>query len=156
MQRKSKYKQIKIQKVVNANVSIAGTLRGLGLSSRGGHKSLRDLIAKCDTSHFTGQGWLKGRTYFKKTNKELFVRNSGTSSYAIREALFKRKLKRKKCEKCGIVHWNGLPAPLELHHINGIKTDHRLKNLKILCPNCHAQTPTYKIKNTKKAGMAKR
>lgn len=31
----------------------------------------------------------------------------------------------------------------------------KLKNLRIVCPNCHTQTPTYKHKNTKHARMAK-
>lgn len=43
--------------------------------------------------------------------------------------------------------WNGMPIPLELDHINGINTDHRLENLQILCPNCHAQTSNYRGRN---------
>jgi 5-methylcytosine-specific restriction endonuclease McrA len=36
---------------------------------------------------------------------------------------------------------------LELDHINGRRDDNRLANLRILCPNCHAQTDTYRGKN---------
>lgn len=43
--------------------------------------------------------------------------------------------------------WNGKEAPLELDHINGVRLDNSLKNLRILCPNCHAQTDTYCGKN---------
>jgi 5-methylcytosine-specific restriction endonuclease McrA len=32
---------------------------------------------------------------------------------------------------------------LELDHINGVSDDHRLENLRLLCPNCHSQTDTY-------------
>ena len=39
---------------------------------------------------------------------------------------------------------------LQLDHINGINTDHRLENLRLLCPNCHSQTPTYCGVNVKK------
>jgi hypothetical protein len=43
--------------------------------------------------------------------------------------------------------WQGQPIALELEHINGDNTDHRIENLQILCPNCHAQTPTYRGRN---------
>lgn len=46
--------------------------------------------------------------------------------------------------------WNGELIPLELEHINGINNDNRLENLTLLCPNCHAQTPTYRGKNIKR------
>lgn len=29
---------------------------------------------------------------------------------------------------------------------NGIKSDNRIENLQILCPNCHSQTLNYKNK----------
>lgn len=36
-----------------------------------------------------------------------------------------------------------LPLPLQLDHVNGIFGDHRLENLRWLCPNCHSQTETF-------------
>lgn len=36
---------------------------------------------------------------------------------------------------------------LEVDHINGDGYDHSPINLRVLCPNCHALTPTYKARN---------
>lgn len=51
------------------------------------------------------------------------------------------------CWICKNYEWMGKPIPLELDHINGRSDDSSKKNLRILCPNCHAQTSTYKAKN---------
>ena len=53
-----------------------------------------------------------------------------------------------ECAFCGNKgEWLGKPVALELDHINGISNDHRLENLRFLCPNCHAITDTYCGKN---------
>lgn len=56
------------------------------------------------------------------------------------------------CSECGVGPvWNGTALTLQLDHINGVSTDHRLDNLRILCPNCHSQTETYCGRNIKSA-----
>jgi 5-methylcytosine-specific restriction endonuclease McrA len=70
-------------------------------------------------------------------------------SNKLRKRLLKEQVKEHKCEACGLAEWLGDPIPLEVDHINGNPTDHRLANLKILCPNCHAKTDTYRGKNTR-------
>ena len=51
------------------------------------------------------------------------------------------------CMVCSLATWNELPIALELDHVSGDSTDNSKGNLRVVCPNCHAQTPTYKNKN---------
>lgn len=65
----------------------------------------------------------------------------------LRIRLIKEGLKMHQCECCGIEDWMNKPISLELDHIDGNRTNHILENLRILCPNCHSQTSTYRAKN---------
>lgn len=54
------------------------------------------------------------------------------------------------CDECGNSgRHNGRELSLQLDHINGVCEDHRVENLRFLCPNCHSQTDTYAGKATK-------
>lgn len=49
-----------------------------------------------------------------------------------------------KCENCGIDSWLGKKLIIELDHVDGNNRNNSKENLKLLCPNCHSQTPTWK------------
>ena len=68
---------------------------------------------------------------------------SGKSRYNIKHRLIRAGLLQNRCDQCGISEWLGKPLVAHIDHINGIKDDHRLENLRMLCPNCHSQTATY-------------
>jgi hypothetical protein len=70
-------------------------------------------------------------------------------SNKLRQRLLKEGYKKYMCECCELTTWNNQPISLELDHIDGNRTNHFLSNLRLLCPNCHAQTDTYRGKNIK-------
>lgn len=117
------------------------------------HKRINEL--GLDTSHFTGSAWNVGNRYKKINNSlplnEILIENSPYKcTNSLKRRLFNDGIKERRCECCGITEWNGKPAPLQLHHIDGNNTNNSLENLQILCPNCHAQTDNYCSKNKKK------
>ena len=63
--------------------------------------------------------------------------------HELKKRLLRAGLLTNACAVCGINQWQGRPLVLELDHINGVSDDHRLENLRLLCPNCHSQTDTY-------------
>ena len=52
-----------------------------------------------------------------------------------------------ECAMCGQSRWLDGEIPLQLDHKNGKKEDNSLRNLRLLCPNCHALTPQYRLKD---------
>lgn len=147
--RKSKYTTEHLQIIKNCK-SVREALTMLNLSPDGGHKELRKSIKEiliCSGS-YKGQAYSKDTTFIRISNEDFFCYADRASS-KIKDALFARGLKEKKCEKCNNETWMGEPIPLEAHHKDGDKKNNYLYNLEILCPNCHALTDTYKIKNRK-------
>ncbi len=70
-------------------------------------------------------------------------------SYKLKQRLLNENIKINKCDECGIENWNGKTLNIELHHIDGNRSNHLLENLAMLCPNCHSQTDTFRAKNKK-------
>lgn len=60
-----------------------------------------------------------------------------------------------KCSLCGLSEWLNKKLGLRLDHINGVNNDHRLENLRWLCPNCDSQQDTFSGRNTKYQRMKK-
>ena len=52
-----------------------------------------------------------------------------------------------ECSICNIDKWQGKKISLELDHIDGSSANNALNNLRLLCPNCHSQTPTWRGRN---------
>jgi hypothetical protein len=69
---------------------------------------------------------------------------------SIKRRLLEAGILENRCDDCGIAEWRGRRLSIQLDHRNGVRDDHRLENLRMLCPNCHSQTETFAARNRKK------
>ena len=118
-----------------------------GWSAGENYKTVQGRIQQLglNIDHFTGRGWNTGLRYRsfdgKAALEEILVKNSPYAfTHGLRGRLLKEEWKEHQCEVCELSNWQNQPISLELHHCNGISNDHRIENLQLLCPNCHAQT----------------
>lgn len=104
------------------------------------------------TKKFCNNKCQQDYTYSQYINRWLLgletgMRGKSQMSLHVRRYLFEKN--NNSCEICG---WNKInettnKTPLEIHHIDGNHENNSVDNLQLLCPNCHALTPTYKALN---------
>ncbi len=89
--------------------------------------------------------------YTRIPNEKLFVKDAPYKNYSyLKERIINEKLLPYSCQVCGLPDsWQEKKLSLVLDHINGVKKDNRLSNLRFVCPNCDSQLPTFKSKNIK-------
>jgi hypothetical protein len=83
--------------------------------------------------------------------EEICTEDSRIQRNVIRARIVREELLPYECAICrmGPV-WQGVRLEMHLDHVNGKPRDHRLVNLRFLCPNCHSQTPTFGGRNAKR------
>ncbi len=119
------------------------------------YDTLKARIDKWGLSHLKNEN-RKGRPHLearKSVDNYLGENAQAITSHKLKLLLFRDNIKKEACECCKLDMWQGKRIPLELDHINGNHWDNRLENLRILCANCHGQTPTNSGKNIGKYKM---
>lgn len=111
----------------------------------------RAIRLKCYNPNPGGKGtkkdWVANRAI--DLNEILEGKHPQYQTFKLKNRLYSEGTKTNRCEICNIDSWNGKSIQCELDHINGNSSDHRLENLRIICPNCHSQTNTFRAKNIK-------
>jgi hypothetical protein len=142
-----KYDENEVLKVCQESDSMAKAASKLNI-----HMNTFRRIAKkigCYKPNQAGKG-------IKKTTKSIPLSDileglhPDYQTFKLKNRLFKESIKSNKCELCGIDKWMGESLKCELDHIDGDSRNHDILNLRILCPNCHSQTETFRAKNIKK------
>ncbi len=148
---KRSWTESQLKMAVEQLFSYRQVLAKLGLRESGGNyeqikKYIREYNFNID--HFKGRGWNLGLRGIGKPRipiEKILVKNSDFQIFKLKKRLFTIGLKPKYCEQCGWAErTNEGYLPLELDHINGDRHDNRLKNLRILCPNCHSLTKNHR------------
>lgn len=150
-----------IQNTVNMCESFQEILDELGCKNLGGNIKAAKIIFQErgityphiteGKSHNNGKNIKQTKKWKAQAEKRLelnLIENSKLSRGSIKRTLLQTGILKEECVECKMGPlWNSKPLVLHLDHINGVKNDNRLENLRLLCPNCHSQTETYAGRN---------
>jgi len=92
--------------------------------------------------------WLEGKNFIRKGGNSI---PSWMRAYLLRES-------NNQCQQCS---WGELneytqTIPLEIDHIDGDAYNNVLENLRVLCPNCHSLTKTFRNAGNRKSSRSYR
>ncbi|MFJ6656123.1 HNH endonuclease signature motif containing protein [Streptomyces sp. NPDC091377] len=155
-----------LEAAVSASGNMCEVLRRLGVEVVGGqhtHISRRIRAHGIDTSHFTTavrtDNMRENRR--RRTPEEILVEDRSPHAKRTPATRLKRAMRElgveELCALCGIkAVWLGQPLPLEVDHIDGDWRNNRIENLRLLCPNCHSTTDTYRGRGKRPVHRASR
>lgn len=143
-------------RLIEESETKADVLRGLGKQLKAGNYRTLDRHIKklgLDISHFKGRsaGGLRSKSARTKPFSEILIRDSDyANNTSLKRRLLNAGFLKAKCYVCdSLPIWRDKRLVLILDHINGVHTDNRLVNLRLVCPNCDSQLDTFCSRNRK-------
>lgn len=90
----------------------------------------------------------------RRKTKERFLNGEVSDRDTLRKML--KEINGDICECCKIMGvYNGNPITLQVDHKDGDAGNNMPTNLRLICPNCHSQTPTFGARNKGKGRKAR-
>jgi hypothetical protein len=148
MPRQPPFDRTRLAETVAVSRSISEVLRRLEMRPAGGnHSTVKKYVTLwgISTDHFD-PSWARRQSNARRAIPlaEVLVEASTYDRGQLKQRLYDAGLKERRCELCGQgEEWKGRRMSLILDHINGRGDDHRLENLRIVCPNCAATLDTH-------------
>lgn len=131
-----------LKTIIQNSNSQRDVLEALGYGRSGA--SYKTLQNRCQRYGISLEKFKNNHITGTKITIEDCCENSTRATGKIKDFILRENLLEYKCAICGNNGiWLDKKLTLQLDHINGINNDHRLKNLRFLCPNCHTQTETW-------------
>lgn len=134
-------------KICNDSISMSKAASHMKLHFNSFKK--RALELNCYTPNQSGKGMTKKSNPIYELSDILEGDHPHFQTFKLKNRLIKEGIFENKCSICGISKWNGKDLKCELDHIDGDRTNHKKGNLRMLCPNCHSQTSTFRSRNRK-------
>lgn len=141
----------KLKLIVKNSKTFKEVLFHFDLFNKGANnRTLKQRLIK-ENIDFSHLKQAKGLTNKRYSSEEIFTINEEIKRSSVKKRILKENLLPYICSCCKIKpFWKGKSLVLILDHINGIPNDHRIENLRFVCPNCNSQLDTTTGKNNKK------
>ena len=132
--------------------SCAATFNQVGKASHNRAKPFR--VCPCGEVTHKANKWCNvciqaGKHLRTKTSTQGITHDVTLRRYLLRTREY-------RCACCSLMEWCGQPIPLQVDHTDGDSDNNAEGNLRLLCPNCHAQTPTFAGRNRSKGRTRQR
>ena len=139
-----------LREIVTKSNSFADIFKHFGIPGTGsGYRRVKQRLDGAGISYKhirLGFDCNKGRKFLVTKAfplEKVMIEGSSYNGGSLKKRLLRNGSLKNICSVCGQEPlWNGKQMTLILDHVNGKRDDHRMENLRLVCPNCNSQLAT--------------